>query len=61
MLTLLYLKNVIYWPEYDRLRSKHIAIMRPERIYNITVLMYSCVLTEYNTLYQKEQNVPYNK
>jgi len=22
-----YLKNVLYWPEDDRLRSKHVAIM----------------------------------
>ena len=25
MLTLLYLKNVLYWPEDDRLQSKHVA------------------------------------
>jgi len=25
--TLLYLKNVLYWPEDDRLRSKHVAVM----------------------------------
>ena len=25
--TLLYLKNVLFWPEDDRLRSKHVAIM----------------------------------
>jgi len=25
--TLLYLKNVVYWPEDDRLRSKHVAVM----------------------------------
>jgi len=39
-------------PEDDRLRSKHVAIMWPECIYNITVLIYSCVLTECNTLYK---------
>ena len=49
VLTLLYLQNVLYWPEDGRLRSKHVAIMWPECIYNITVLIYnSCVLTEYN-------------
>jgi len=52
VLTLLYLKNVLYWPEDDRLRSKHIATMWPECIYNITVLIYSCVLMEYNALYK---------
>ena len=52
VLILLYLKNVPYWPEDDRLRSKHVAIMWPECIYNITVLIYCCVLTEYNTLYK---------
>ena len=25
--TLLYLKNILYWPEDDRLRSKHVAVM----------------------------------
>jgi len=44
--------NVLYWPEDDRLRSKNVAIMWPECIYNITVLIYSYVLTEYNTLYR---------
>ena len=38
--TLLYLKNVIYWPEHDRLRSKHVAVMWPDCIYFITVMMY---------------------
>jgi len=52
VLTLLYLKNVLYWPEDGRLRSKHVAIMWPECIYNITVLIHGCVLTEYNTLYK---------
>ena len=32
------------------LRSKHVAIMGPECICNITVLIYCCVLTKYNTL-----------
>jgi len=50
VLILLYLKNVLCCPEDDCLRSKHVAIMWPECIYNITVLIYSCVLTEYNTL-----------
>jgi len=27
VLTLLYLKNVLYWPEDDLLRSKHVAVM----------------------------------
>ena len=51
VLTLLYLKNVPYCPEDDRLRSKHVAIMWPECICNITVLIYCCVLAVYNTLY----------
>jgi len=25
--TLLYLKNVLYWPEDDSLRSKHVAVV----------------------------------
>jgi len=50
VLTLLYLKSVLYWPEDDRLRSKHAAIMWSEFIYNITLLIYCCVLTEHNTL-----------
>ena len=49
--TLLYLKSVLYWPEDDRLRSKHVAIMWPDCIYYITVMIYCCVLTVYNTLY----------
>jgi len=52
VLTLLYLNNVLYWPEDDRLRSKHVAIMWPECLYNITLLIYSYVLTEYNKLYK---------
>ena len=52
VLTLLYLKNVLYWPEDVRLRSKLVAIMRPDCIYYITVLIYFCVLTVYNTLYK---------
>jgi len=32
VLTLLYLKNVLYGPEDDRLRSKHVAVMWPECI-----------------------------
>ena len=52
VLTVLYLKNVLCWPEDDRLRSKHVAIMWPECIYYITVLIYCCVLAEYNTLYK---------
>ena len=35
MLTLLYLKIFLYWPEDERLRSKHVAIMRPECIYRV--------------------------
>ena len=35
------------------LRSKHVAIMWSEYIYNITVLIYCCLLTECNTLYKK--------
>jgi len=52
VLTLLYLKNIPYWPEDDRLRSKHVAIIWPECICNIAVLIYNCVLTECNTLYK---------
>ena len=35
VLTLLYLNNVLYWPEDDRLRSKHVAIMRLDCIYRV--------------------------
>ena len=54
LLTLLYRnnKNVLYWPEDDRLRSKYVAVIWPDCIHNITVLIYCCVLTEYNTLYK---------
>jgi hypothetical protein len=52
VLTLLYLKNVPCWPEDDRLGSKRVAIMWPDCIYNITVLIYFYVLAEYNTLYK---------
>ena len=44
--------NVLCWPEDGRLRSKHVAEMWPECIYGNTVLIYSCVLTEYNTVYK---------
>ena len=54
------LKNVLYWPEDDRLQSKHVAIMWSECIYNITLLIYSCVLTVYNTLY-KFKSVDWHK
>ena len=36
------LKMTVIW-------SKHVAVMWPDCIYNITVLIYCCVLTEYNT------------
>ena len=49
--TLLYLKIVLYWPEDNRLRSKHVATMWPDCICVITVMMYCCVVTVYNTLY----------
>ena len=52
VLTLLYLNNVLYWPKDECLRSKHVAIMWPECIHNIAVLIHSCVLTECNTLYK---------
>jgi len=52
VLILLYLKNVLYWSEDDRLRSKHVAVMWPDSIYYITILIYCCVLTGYNTLYK---------
>jgi len=44
VLILLYPKNVLYCPEDDRLRSKHDAVMWPDCIYCITVMIY-CVLT----------------
>ena len=47
--TLLYLKNVLYWPEDDSLRSKHVAVMWPDCTYFITVMIYCCVLTVYGT------------
>ena len=50
--TLLYLKNVFYWPEDDRLRSKYVAVMWPECIYFITVMIYCCVLTVCNILHK---------
>ena len=53
VLTLFYLKNVLYWPEDDRLRSKHVTVMWPDCVYYITVLIYCCVLTVYNILYKK--------
>ena len=34
---LLYLQNVLYWPEDDRLRSKHVAVMWHDCVYNIIV------------------------
>ena len=36
------------WP----FRSKHVTVMWPDCIYNITALIYCCVLTVYNTLYK---------
>jgi len=50
--TSLYLKIVLYWPEDDRLRPKHVAVMLPDYIYFITVMIYCCVLTLYYTLYK---------
>ena len=35
-----------------RQRSKHVAVMWPDCIYCITILIYCCVLTVYNTLYK---------
>jgi len=52
VLILLYLKNILYWPEDDRLRSKHVAVMWPDSTYYITLLKYCCVLTVHNTLYK---------
>ena len=46
------LKNVLYWPEDDRLRSKQLAVMRPDCIYFITAMIYCFALTLYNTLYK---------
>jgi len=52
--TLFYLKNVLYWPEDDSLRPKHVAVMWSDYIYIffITVMIYCWVLTVYNTLYK---------
>jgi len=36
---LLCLKNVLYWPEDDRLRSKHVAVMGPDCIYHCTDIL----------------------
>jgi len=47
VLTLLYLKNVLYCPEDDRLRSKHVAVMWPDFIHYITVLIHCCLLIHY--------------
>jgi len=47
------LKNVLYWPEDDCLTVKTCCHnMTGVYVYNITVLIYSCVLTECNTLYK---------
>jgi len=43
---------ILYWPEDDRLWLKHVAVMWPDCIYYITVLIYCCVLTADNTLYK---------
>jgi len=37
--TLLYLRNALYWHEDDRLRSKNVAVMWPDCIYFITVMI----------------------
>ena len=34
--TLLYLKNILYWPEDGRLRSKRVAVMWPNCIQGVT-------------------------
>jgi len=48
--TSVYLKqNVPYWPDDDRLWSKHLATVSPIA-YNIS-LYWCCVLTVYNILY----------
>jgi len=47
----LFLRHVLHWPEDDRLRSKYVAVMWPDCIYYIIVLMYCTVLTVYNILY----------
>ena len=49
MLTVLYLKNVVYWTEDDRLRSKHVAVMRPDCICNVTSLIYRVTIKEIDT------------
>ena len=46
----LYLKNVLYWPEDELLRSKHVVVMWPDCVYFITVIVYRCALTVCNTL-----------
>jgi len=52
MRSLLYLINVLHYPEDDRLRSKHVATMWPECMYYVSVLIYCCVLAGYNILYK---------
>ena len=47
VLTLLCIKNVLYWPEDDRLRLKHVAIMWPECIYTISLYWYFVVYWRY--------------
>ena len=53
VVTLFYLKNILYWPDDDRLTVETCCHNVPwVYIYiYITVLIYSCVLTEYITLY----------
>jgi len=33
-------KDVLYWPEDDRLRSKHVAVMGPDYIYIYIISQY---------------------
>ena len=58
VLTLFYLKNIRCWPKDDRSRSKHVAVMWPDCVHYITVLIYCCVLTVYNTLYKFLRKIP---
>ena len=41
---------------FDCKRSKHVAVMWPKCIYFITVMIYCCVLTVYNTIHKFYNN-----
>ena len=53
---IVHLKNVLYWPEDDRLRSKHVAVMWPDTIYIISLYWYIVVYWRYVIYYTKIVN-----